>query len=47
MTSTTNPNVANNFGRTPILHAAEEGYLEIIQLLMPSTTNPNSADISR
>ena len=45
MSSTDNPNAANNDnGNTPIHYAAEKGHIEIVQLLMSSTDNPNAVD---
>ena len=44
MTTTDNPNVANNNGWTPIHSAAKEGHIEILKILMVSTDNPNVAN---
>ena len=41
MASTTNPNVADNFGQTPIHAAAYNGHLKIVRVLMKATNNPN------
>ena len=46
MTSTTNPNVADNFGKSPIHFAAQNGHLEIVRLLMKTSNNPNAPDNS-
>ena len=44
MSSTDNPNAPGNSGRTPIFHAASNGHLELVRLLMSSTDNPNAPD---
>ena len=41
MTTTDNPNVADNFGWTPIHIAASIGHFEAVKLLMAKTQNPN------
>ena len=40
----TPPNPSNVHGITPISLAAQNGHLQMVQLLMTSTTNPNVAD---
>ena len=42
MTSTANPNVANNEGWTPIHAAAIEGQTEVLKLLVPKVEDPNA-----
>ena len=44
MTLTTNPNIADNDGWTPIHSAAFYGHLETVRLLMKTTNNPNAPD---
>ena len=44
MNSTTNPNVVDHEGWTPIHEAANNGHLKIVKLLMKVTDNPNAPD---